>query len=492
MAKAIMIQGTMSNVGKSLLTAGMCRILYKKGFTVAPFKSQNMALNSFITKDGCEIGRAQAMQAEASGIEPMVEMNPILLKPTTDIGSQVVLNGKVYGNLSAVEYYKEKNALIPAIKKAYAKLNSQFDYIVIEGAGSAAEINLKQNDIVNMGIAKMFDVPVLLVGDIDRGGVFAQLYGTLALQSEDERKYFKGTIINCFRGDAKLLENGISMLEELTKVPNIGVMPMMKIDIDDEDSLSDRFYENKKGVLDIAVVRLPKISNFTDYNHLQKNENVGLRYISNIKETGRPDCIIIPGTKSTMSDLQWMRDNGFENQIKKLAQTGTVIIGICGGYQMLGSTLRDPYSSENVGTMQGMGLLPVDTVFSRKKTTRQVKGRIQKLSGVLADLSGQEFTAYEIHMGTSKSEKSFAMLDGSEDGSCNNSVYGTYAHGIFDNSSMLQSFINSLLKAKGLNFKSNLDINYDVYKQSQYEILAKTMEENLDIDKIIHIIDRGI
>jgi adenosylcobyric acid synthase len=335
MAKVIMIQGTMSNAGKSLVTAGLCRVFKQDGYKVAPFKSQNMALNSFITKEGLEMGRAQVMQAEACGIEPSVNMNPILLKPTNDVGSQVIVNGEVLGNMSARDYYKKKTELIPHIMEAYNNLAKEYDIIVMEGAGSPAEINLKENDIVNMGMAKLVNSPVLLVGDIDRGGVFASIAGTLMLLEEDERKMIKGTIINKFRGDVNILKPGLDMIEEITKTPVVGVVPYMELDIDDEDSLSERF--NNKGtvdLIDIAVIRLPRISNFTDFNTFEYIPGVSLRYVKSVRELKDPDMIILPGTKNTMEDLKWLRESGLETQILKQAAKGKVIFGICGGYQV--------------------------------------------------------------------------------------------------------------------------------------------------------------
>ena len=313
MAWKIMIQGTMSNAGKSLLCAGLCRIFKQDGYKVAPFKSQNMALNSFITDKGLEMGRAQVVQAEAAGIEPEVSMNPILLKPTNDVGSQVIVNGEVLGNMSARDYFKYKKELIPDVMKAFHKLEENYDIIVIEGAGSPAEINLKENDIVNMGLAKMVDAPVLLVGDIDRGGVFAQLLGTLLLLEEDEKERVKGLIINKFRGDKTILDPGIEMLEEKGNVPVIGVTPYLHVEIEDEDSLTERFTSKKSGgLLDIAVIRTPRISNFTDFMVLENIPEVSLRYVKNVSEFGTPDMIILPGTKNTMGDLKWIRESGLE------------------------------------------------------------------------------------------------------------------------------------------------------------------------------------
>ena len=343
MAKNIMIQGTMSNAGKSLLAAGLCRIFKQDGYRVAPFKSQNMALNSFITEAGGEMGRAQVVQAEAAGVKPDVRMNPILLKPTTDVGSQVIVNGVAMGNMRAMEYYRRKREFIPQILEAYNGLAAENDIIVIEGAGSPAEINLKQQDIVNMGMAELVDAPVLLVGDIDRGGVFAQLYGTIALLEEQERKRVKGTVVNKFRGDRAILQPGIDILEKICGVPVAGVIPYTHVDIDDEDSLSTRFTrESSRKAIDIAVIKLPRISNFTDVSPLERFPNVSVRYIERPDDLKEPDLILIPGTKSTIADLLWLRQSGLEAAILHCHDRGAVVFGICGGFQMLGATVSDP------------------------------------------------------------------------------------------------------------------------------------------------------
>ena len=351
MAKVIMVQGTMSNAGKSFLVAGLCRIFKQDGWRVAPFKSQNMALNSFITKEGLEMGRAQVMQAEAAGIDPMVCMNPILLKPTNHTGSQVIVNGEVIGNMSARDYFACKKQLVPDIRKAFRKLEEYADIIVIEGAGSPAEINLKENDIVNMGLAQMVDAPVLLVGDIDRGGVFAQLLGTLMLLTEEEKDRVKGLIINKFRGDKSILDPGITMLEEKGGVPVTGVVPYMELALEDEDSLTERFDRKKEGLIDIAVIHYPRISNFTDFNVFEQFPEVTVRYVTSISELHHPDLIFLPGSKNTMGDLKWMRQNGLEAAVKKLA--GDIpVFGICGGYQMLGETIEDPDGVEEGGSIR--------------------------------------------------------------------------------------------------------------------------------------------
>ena len=350
MAKAIMIQGTASNAGKSLLAAGLCRIFHQDGYRVAPFKSQNMALNSFITADGLEMGRAQVVQAEAAGVAPDVRMNPVLLKPTNDTGSQVIVNGVPRGTMGAVAYFKYKKALIPEIMAAFESLSAENDIIVIEGAGSPAEINLRQDDFVNMGMARLAGAPVLLAGDIDRGGVFASLYGTVKLLEPEEQARIKGLLINKFRGDVEILRPGLVTLEELTGKPVLGVVPMLDVDVDDEDSLSSKMRgEGQVGLLDIAVIQLPRISNFTDFNPLERLSGVTVRYVRTPGKFGNPDLVILPGTKSTMDDLKWMRQNGLEAKVLQHASRGGAVLGVCGGYQMLGRTLSDPDGVESGG-----------------------------------------------------------------------------------------------------------------------------------------------
>ncbi len=386
MAKAIMVQGTMSNSGKSFLTAGLCRVFMQDGYKVAPFKSQNMALNSYITKDGLEIGRAQAMQAEACGIEPTVDMNPILLKPTSHVGSQVIVNGEVRGNMKAMDYYRDKIQLKADVINAYNRLSQEYDIIVIEGAGSPAEINLRENDIVNMGMAKMAGAPVLLVGDIDRGGVFAALYGTVKLLEEDEQQMIKGLVINKFRGDVEILKPGLGMIEDRLSIPVVGVVPLEPLDIDDEDSLSDRLGQTQKGAgVDVAVIHLPHISNFTDFSVFERMEGVSLRYVQKAGMLGDPDLILLPGTKNTMDDLQWMRESGMEALILRQAEKKTPVIGICGGFQMLGKDLEDPYGVEHGGSMRGMGLLDMRTVFREAKTRTQITGTMERGAGLWED-----------------------------------------------------------------------------------------------------------
>ena len=392
MAKTIMIQGTASNAGKSLIVAGLCRIFKQDGYKVAPFKSQNMALNSFITKDGFEMGRAQVMQAEAAGIEPDVRMNPILLKPTSDTGSQVIVNGEVVGDMSVKDYFAQKKKLIPDIMKAFNELAEENDIIVIEGAGSPAEINLNDDDIVNMGMAKLAQAPVFIVGDIDRGGVFASLAGTMLFLKEDEKNMVKGTIINKFRGDKSILEPCLKMLEDEINVPVTGVVPYLNIDVDDEDSLTERFNVREEiALIDIAVIRLPRISNFTDFNALEYIDGVSVRYVGSVKELKNPDLIILPGTKNTISDLIWLRECGLEAAIMKHVSKNKPLFGICGGYQMLGLTLKDPHNVEYGGEISGLGLLSCETIFEKEKTRVRVEGKLEKVSGVFSSLSDVVF-----------------------------------------------------------------------------------------------------
>lgn len=519
MAKVIMIQGTMSNVGKSFFAAGLCRVFKQDGYRVAPFKSQNMALNSYITKDGYEMGRAQVMQAEAAGVEPDVCMNPILLKPTTDVGSQVIVNGKVLGNMRAAEYFQYKKQLIPEIMKAYEKLDAENDIIVIEGAGSPVELNLKQDDIVNMGLARLVHAPVLLVGDIDRGGVFAQLIGTYDLLEADERELVKGLIVNKFRGDRTLFSEGVTILEEKSGVPVLGVVPYMDVDIDDEDSLSDKLAEEVRGtadkseqVIDIVVIKLHRISNFTDFDAFNQYTGVTVRYVSRVEQLGRPDFIILPGTKSTITDLMWLRECGLEAAIKQCVAAGVPLFGICGGYQMLGMRISDPEEVESGGEIRGMELLPVATVFCGEKKRTRVTGTIGAVQGDFTELSGQTFSGYEIHMGESASVQSsqvkenisasaynmeeeiagdmtFAMLSsGQADGAYKNNVYGTYVHGIFDEQHVSETIIKSLYHKKGLEYQQ-CGMHRSAYKELQYEKMAEQVRANVDMKKIYEMLE---
>lgn len=500
MAKVIMVQGTMSNAGKSVLVAGLCRIFKQDGYRVAPFKSQNMALNSFVTNEGLEMGRAQVMQAEASGIEPSVLMNPILLKPTNDIGSQVIVNGRPIGNMNARDYFQYKKELIPNILDAYHTLEEKYDIIVIEGAGSPAEINLKSEDIVNMGMAKMANAPVLLVGDIDRGGVFAQLVGTVLLLDQEERNRICGFIINKFRGDKSILDPGLATLEAMTEIPIVGVTPYLKdLQLEDEDSLTEKFNQPvKTGLVDIAVIRYPRISNFTDFHVFEQIPGVSVRYVTSVGELGNPDMICLPGTKNTMGDLKWLRQNGLEAAIKKEKSCGKVIFGICGGYQMLGHTLNDLHGVEEGGTIAGMALLPMDTYFEVEKKTTRVSGHFNKLTGILEGLSGKAIEGYEIHMGRSTFRSDVKVLtqlnhdsiwQTSKDGIFVDSVYGTYLHGIFDKEGIACEVVAALARKKGFRFQDLEGFDYHKIKEQQYDYLADQLRKHLDMDQIYRIME---
>ena len=487
MAKNIMIQGTMSNAGKSLLCAGLCRIFRQDGYRVAPFKSQNMALNSFITADGGEMGRAQVVQAEAAGIAPDVRMNPILLKPTTDVGSQVIVNGVVQGNMRAMEYYRRKREFVPAVLEAYDSLAAENDIIVIEGAGSPAEINLKQEDIVNMGLAKLVDAPVLLVGDIDRGGVFAQLYGTVALLEPEEKARIKGTIVNKFRGDRKILEPGLETLEQLCGVPVAGVIPYVHVDIDDEDSLSTRFTRDTgRKDIDLAVIRLPRISNFTDFAPFERFENVSVRYVEKVSDLHDPDMILLPGTKSTIADLKWLRESGLEAAVLKAASAGTPIFGICGGYQMLGRTVSDPEQVEAAGISEisGMNLLDMDTLFRGEKVQTQTEGIFENIPGLFSCLNGLAYQGYEIHMGRSMERRSAVT--------CKGNVYGSYIHGIFDAPGVAEAILGTLCRKKGLDPARLGSFDPKAYKEAQYDKLADAVRSGLDMELVYRVLNREV
>lgn len=502
MAKVIMVQGTMSNVGKSFVVAGLLRVFKQDGYRVAPFKSQNMALNSYITKDGLEMGRAQAMQAEAAGIEPDVCMNPILLKPVHDCGSQVIVNGKVISNMSAKEYFQYKSRLVPDILAAFQKLSESADIIVIEGAGSPAEINLKSDDIVNMGVAALVDAPVLLVGDIDRGGVFAQLLGTLMLLEEAEKRRVGGLVINKFRGDKSILDPGIKMLEEKSRLPVVGVLPCLKISLDDEDSLGDHLKSQEMGVINIAVVRLPRMSNYTDFHVFEKLPGVSVHYTDSVRLLELADMIIIPGSKNTIGDLKWMRECGIEAAIQKRADS-CLIFGICGGFQMLGQFVSDPDFVEEGGSIRGMELLPVHTVLQEEKTTKQVSGVLPQLGGILSGLGGLAYAGYEIHAGKSVMEtdvetgvktgvESVMETDVEIDVICENNrgnVYGSYVHGIFDEGQIAMKVVEAVAKYRGISYDLSGEIDFQAYKESQYDLLAAAIREHMDMEAVYRMLN---
>lgn len=486
----LMIVGTSSGAGKSITVTGLCRIFKKDGFTVSPFKSQNMALNSFVTKTGKEMGRAQVVQAFASEIEPEAFMNPILLKPTTDRKIQVIVNGKSIGNMSGIEYGTFKSSLKPEIMKAYNHIRDNYDICVIEGAGSPVEINIKEEDIANMKMAEMADAPVILVADIDRGGVFASIYGTIILMTPEERKRVKGVIINKFRGDVNILKPGLKEIEELTGVPVVGVMPYTDIDIEDEDSVTERFKKLKtnKGI-NISVIKLKHMSNFTDFDALDIVKDVNLKYVTSVAEMGDEDIIIIPGTKNTIDDLKEIKDNGIATEIIKAAKKGVCVIGICGGFQMLGEKIKDPYGIEsNIQEIPGLGLLDLETIMEKEKNTLQYSGVLENCSGLLQGLDGTKITGYEIHQGVTngieqkvtKDDRVVAVVRGEN-------VFGTYIHGIFDNEEVTRAILNKIREKKGLETHSK-GMTFDEYRMQELNKLEKLMRENIDIQKIYEIL----
>ena len=499
MAKTIMIQGTMSNAGKSLLAAGLCRIFHQDGYRVAPFKSQNMALNSFITSEGLEMGRAQVMQAEAAGIEPSVLMNPILLKPTNDIGSQVIVNGEVLGTMSARDYFKYKKKLVPDIMKAFHKLAEENDIIVIEGAGSPAEINLKSEDIVNMGMAKMAKAPVLLAGDIDRGGVFASVYGSLMLLRPHERERIKGILINKFRGDIRLFESGITMLEELCGIPVVGVVPYYRdIYIEEEDSvaLAAKSVRAEKGKVNIAVILLRHLSNFTDFNVLERDPRVHLFYTNNVDELAKADVILLPGSKSTLDDLYELRRNGVAAAIIRAHREGATVMGICGGYQMMGQEVLDPEHVEgDIERLPGLGLLPISTRMSGEKVTRQVKFGLCNPHSPSSTLHSPFMQGYEIHMGVTTPvegtpDSPLNLLEnGSTDGYyVDSTCMGTYIHGILDN----PEFIDFLLAPFADKLSGNAGaFDYHTFKEEQYDRLAEHVRRHVNLPLIYQILTKN-
>ena len=544
--RSIMIQGTGSHVGKSILVCALCRILKQDGYRVAPFKAQNMALNSFVTKDGREIGRAQATQAEAAGIEPMIEMNPILLKPTGDCGSQVVLMGKPIGNMTAREYYQKKGEFVSVIQEAYQTLKTRFDIIVIEGAGSPAEINLKDGDIVNMGMAAMASAPVLLVTDIDRGGAFAWIVGTLELLTESERNRVAGVIFNKFRGDKNILKPGLDMLEERIRKPIVGVIPYLhQLNIDDEDSVSlecqgdndsntfrNDFAEqpglnqiqnrdqgaggrgqntgseyltidtrSRRPFIDIVVIKLPRISNFTDFNIFTYEKDVRVRFVDKAENIGKPDLLIIPGTKNTIGDLVFLNKKGISGEIVKSAKQGVMVVGICGGYQMLGRQINDPYHVESSKTSApGLGLLDTVTTFARGKQTYQVKASMLEHRCLFH--TNDELAGYEIHMVettynghtsvrpfariTERAGKTVNILDGCV--SADGNVIGTYIHGIFDNDEFRSKLLNYLRSKKGLKPFPGYQVDSKNMKEYRYDELAEIIRRNMNMDMVYAIL----
>ncbi len=487
MAK-IMVQGTASSVGKSILAAALCRIFKQDGFKVCPYKSQNMSLNSYITLDGKEMGRAQVLQAYAAGLEPEAFMNPILLKPTSNKNSQIIVNGKVYGNASAMEYHNLKLEFKDMLKRDFESIEKNFDIIVMEGAGSPAEINLRDRDIVNMGMAELVDAPVILVGDIDKGGVFASLAGTMLLLKEEEKHRVKGFVINKFRGDVNILKPGIDMIEEIIKIPCLGVVPYFNLKLEDEDGAIE-FNSKKSKAIDIGVIKLPHISNFTDFDALKREEDVGIRFIESPENFENPDLLVIPGSKNTIEDLIFLRKTGLEKCIKDYGSYG-MVMGICGGYQMLGNTIKDPEGVEtSFKEVKAMELLDIETIFEKEKTMTRIEGNILNQE---VNIYG-----YEIHMGLSTLGKNSSPLfqinsengDAVEllDGAINKkgNIFGTYIHGIFDSACFREYILNPLRRKKGL--KTKTSENYESQRDKELDKLADIVRNSLNVDKLYEI-----
>ncbi len=481
MVKFIVVLGTTSHSGKSTLVAALCRLLSDRGFRVAPFKSQNMSLNSWVTRNGSEIGIAQAVQAWAARTEPCEFMNPILLKPKGDRTSQVIVLGKPVADRSAEEYYRGIEGLKEVVNRSLHELENNYDYIVVEGAGGAAEINLFERDIANIYIARHLQAPIILVGDIERGGVFASLFGTVQLLPEDVRPLIKGLVINKFRGDPSILESGLESLEKLTGIPVLGVLPYLDLAIPSEDSVSLGDKKSRSGDrVDIAVIKLPRISNFTDFEPLERFAQV--RYVGVGEPLGNPDAVIIPGTKNTISDLREMKDKGMARQILSLRDT--LILGICGGYQMLGKEIVDCGIEDTVGAVAGLGLLDVVTRFDLyEKRTVQAKKRVTGGGPVLEKIRGQEVTGYEIHMGVTSPKGESAFGD---DGAVaeNGLVIGTYLHGLFENENFRNAFLDYLYRRKNLVLKQS-----DTLKGDGFDELAKAVDANLDMETVWRMLD---
>lgn len=505
-ARTIMLQGTGSNVGKSVLAAALCRIFYQDGFKVAPFKSQNMALNSFVTKDGKEISRAQVVQAEAAAVEPAVEMNPILLKPAGNMKSQVIVMGRPLSNMSAQEYHNHYvQRAREVICRSLEKLKSNYEIVVIEGAGSPVEINLKENEVVNMRVAKWADAPVLLVVDIDRGGALAWVVGTLELLTPEERERVAGIIINKFRGDVKLLKPALDFLEKRTGKPVLGVVPYFQgFRVPEEDSQGRQLARKEKRSteeLEIVVLRLPCISNFTDFDPLEEEPDTFVRYVEAEESIGRPDAVIIPGSKNSAEDLNYLEETGLADEIFSLAGKGTPVVGICGGYQMLGMEISDPYQVESErGSVKGLCLLPLVTTLAKRKSTHQAKAKVAAREGFLAPLNGEEVCGYEIHMGKTRllngarpllrlferSGKEVQEWDGAVSGDGN--IFGTYLHGIFDNDVFRRSWLNYLRQRKGLPpLALDRGIRAREIKERDYNLLADTVRKSIKLNEIYRI-----
>lgn len=490
--KAIMLQGTASDVGKSVICTAFCRYFFEEGFRVAPFKSQNMALNSYVTRDGGEIGRAQGIQAEAAGIEPTVDMNPVLLKPTGEMVSEVILHGRRFASFRFGSDPHALDSILASVQESLNRLSQEYDVLVIEGAGSPAEINLKKRDIANMRIARMANAPVLLVADIDRGGMFASVVGTLELLEPDERQRVKGIIINKFRGDKALLEPGVQWLEQRTPIPVLGVLPYIEVGIDPEDSLSItelslKGNQKETADLDVAIIRFPRIANFMDFSPLMDQPDLSVRYVKAVQELGKPDVIILPGTENPTDDLAWLIKTGLKEKIQKLKKQGSSVVGIGGGFPMLGTKWMNP-DLEPGQEVNGLGLLPMETQWISSKQTRRINGKPLAVWGGLDQVEGYEMHAIRPRFGTGASplfELSGGRFDGavSEDGE----VWGTVLHGVFDNPSFTEHWIRHLRLKKGLPKRKQTMKQRREEREKIYSFLAQWIREHMDMEKVKEI-----
>lgn len=495
MSKSIMFLGTASSVGKSTIATAFCRYFKNEGIKVAPFKALNISLNSYVTEEGLEMGRAQVVQADACEIKPRAWMNPVLLKPSGNMKTQVIVNGKVKCNIDSYKYRELNKELKEVVKDTYEEIAKEYELIVLEGSGSCAEINLKESDIANMHMAKASDSPVILVADIDRGGVFASVVGTIMLLDEEERNRVKGIIINKFRGNMESFKPAMKQLEEIINIPVLGAMPYFNLDIEDEDSVTERIsnkISNCKGI-DIVVIRLPYMSNFTDFNSLSRLDNVSIRYIDKVQEIGDPHLVIIPGSKNTIDDIRFLKENGLYNKIVSLEKMGTTILGICGGYQMMGNYIIDDLGVEGEKRVEGgFGFLPTTTKFNKDKITKQSSGRI--VSNIIEEINNIEVSGYEIHNGetiVNNADNIFIKLrTGEVAGAINDkgNVIGTYLHGIFDNGDFIKQFIKTLIIKNNLEEDYNEVSTYREYKLKELDKLSKILDENIDMVKVKEIL----
>ena len=489
--RALMIQGTMSTVGKSTIVAGLCRLFMQDGIRVMPFKAQNNEKTERrMTKEGVEISWAQAVQARAAGVEPCSLMNPIVINRITDEEVTVAIRGEYWDTVNEKQFQERKGELIPAIQESYEELKKQADLIIIEGSGSPAEINIRENDIVNMGMAEIADCPVILVADISIGGAFAQLLGNVEFMTPEERKRIKGFIVNKFHGDRSILENGLQILERKTQIPVLGIIPRMDVHLEEEDSLVEKRLEELYGDVDIAVIRFPKMTNASDLMPLDLEDQISVRYVTRPEDLQKADLILLPSTATPIADMNWLRESGLADQIVKLNTAGIPVMGICGGFQMLGEMIIDRHHTEGKDSMRGLGLLPMTTELMPEKTVKQVTGKVANLTGLWEPLSGKRIRGLEILLGESSSRRgnTFSIVDGKWSGACSDNVLGTYLHGIFEEDEFRRAFVTLFTQKRKV---EKVESSVRAEQEKQYDILADSFRWNLDMDKIRKIINLG-